>query len=76
MVAKSMQEVALRYETYTNMIAQSPKAEHEAQNDIGDRPEQGDLFEVCVEFDLHSVISQTYHSQRPDRPKAVLRKYK
>jgi hypothetical protein len=40
------------------------------------RPPQGDLFEVCVEFDLHSVMAQTYHSTRPVRPKAVIRKYK
>ena len=77
MIAKSMQEVAIRYDTYNNMISQSPKADKNSEPiEIDTRPQQGQLFEMCVEFDLHSVMSETYHAQRPVRPKAVIRKYK
>ena len=80
MVAKSQREVAMRYDTYANLIAQSPKAEHADQSKEAAenaRPQPlGDLFEVSVEFDLHSVMAQTYLSMRPVRPKAVLRQYK
>ena len=78
LVAKSMQEMANRYDTYKNLIAESPRG--------GDTPEgngmervrqtQGDLFEISAEFDLHSVMASTYHSMRPVKPKAILRKVK
>lgn len=85
-VAKSMQEVAMRYDTYANLIAQSPKAA-EAGGEGTDPTDNGffnepmrqtpaDLFEVSVDFDLHSVMAQTYHSMRPVKPKTTLRKYK
>ena len=73
----------MRYDTYANIIAQSPKAGTEDSLQDGAlfveppmRQQQGDLFEVSAEFDLHSVMAQTYHSMRPVRPKTVLRKYK
>ena len=69
-VAKSMQEVAMRYDTYANLIAQSPKASEgaEASATGADPTDNGffnepirqspvDLFEVSVEFDLHSVMA-------------------
>ena len=80
LVAKSMQEVAMRYDTYNNLIAQSPKAEENASAEgmfvEPIRQQRGDLFEITVEFDLHSVMAQTYHSMRPVRPKNTIRKYK
>ena len=81
LVAKSMQEVAQRYDTYNNMLAESPKAgdgSAEATDSafFVEKPVRHDLFEVQVEFDLHSVIAQTYNSMRPARPLKVLRKYK
>ena len=59
-----MQEVAIRYDTYNNMIAQSPKADQSSGEpiDLEVRPAQGQLFEMSAEFDLHSVMSETYHA--------------
>lgn len=42
MIAKSMQEVAIRYDTYNNMISQSPKADKNSEPiEIDTRPQQG-----------------------------------
>lgn len=37
---------------------------------------EGDLFEVCAEFDLHSVMATTETNIQPAKPVNVLRKYK
>ena len=73
-----MREVALRFDTYNNQIAQSPKADpiSNDQQENQQPPLIGDLFQVVAEFDLHSVMSQTYLSMRPARPKAIIRKFK
>ena len=94
MVAKTMKEVAMRYDTYRNEIAQSPLAtttslqSTSTESNLFVEPvtrkatisansvPAGDLFEVTTEFDLHSVMAQTYHSMRPIRPKQIIRKYK
>ena len=75
-----MKEVAMRYDTYKNIIVESPKASGGGgdENDglFVEQPVRHDLFEATVEFDLHSVMAQTYHSIRPARPTQVLRKLK
>ena len=84
MVAKSMQEVAMRYDTYKNEIAQSPTTSTSQSTSLESnlfvepvrKVVPGDLFEVTAEFDLHSVMAQTCHSMRPVRPKNLIRKYK
>ena len=66
LAAKSMQEVAMRYDTYNNMLAQSPKGSNEPSSSSAEaadnalfveQPVRHDLFEVTTEFDLHSVMS-------------------
>jgi len=92
LVAKTMKEVALRYDTHRNEIAQSPTTavsmQSNSDNNLFVEPPvrkstisssampAGDLFEISAEFDLHSVIAQTYQSMRPVRPKQIIRKYK
>ena len=71
----------MRADSHANLIAQSPKAASTdalGVEEVGPaiRQPQGDLFEISVEFDLHSVMAQTYHSMRPVRPKNTIRKYK
>ena len=79
MVAKAMQEVVEKYDTYNSMITQSPKASEVETSDSclfvepPARPSQGDLFEITAEFDLHSVMASTYHSMRPVKPKKIVR---
>jgi len=69
MVAKTMKEVAMRYDTYKNEIAQSPTTtagNSMSESNLFVEPPRkstlsavpaGDLFEVTAEFDLHSVMA-------------------
>ena len=69
MIAKSMKEVAMRYDTYRNEIAQSPTTATTLSTSQASSSESnlfvepvkkhvpGDLFEVTAEFDLHSVMA-------------------
>ena len=67
-----MEEKPDRFDTYDG---KEPPNGHETQNQSF-KSYQGDLFEVCAEFDLHSVMATTEASVRPARPVEVIRKYK
>ena len=67
-----MDEKPERFDTYDGK--ESPSAQGNQNQSF--KSYQGDLFEVCAEFDLHSVLATTEASVRPAKPVEVVRKYK
>ena len=68
-VARPIEEKPLRFGTYG-------EPEMEETQSPSYKSYEGDLFEVCAEFDLHSVMATTETNIRPARPINVIRKYK
>ena len=68
-VARPIEEKHARFNTYGE-----PEAEETPSPSF--KSYEGDLFEVCAEFDLHSVMATTETTIRPAKPINVIRKYK
>ena len=68
-VARPIEEKPERYGTYGEI-------EPEEAISPSFKSYEGDLFEVCNEFDLHSVMAATETSIQPAKPVNVIRKYK
>ena len=73
-VARPMDEAPARLDTYDDQG--NTGTPEEDNTDKKFKPYEGDLFEVCTEFDLHSVMAQTTRSLRPAKPVNTIRKYK